>query len=89
MTNSPLRAILTPTNLLFVLLLLATAPTRTLAQPYFPDYVERGIDSALSSILMTRYDLSMRHDATGEDFHRFDEVRRMFADPLYSFRLSD
>lgn len=89
MTNSPLRATLTPTNLLFGLLLLATTSTRTFAQPYFPDYVERGIDSALSSILMTRYDLSMRHDATGEDFHRFDEVRRMFADPLYSFRLSD
>ena len=89
MYNSPLRALLSPRLLLLGCLLLASVPARGIAQPYFPDYVDRGIDSALSSILMTRYDLSMRHDATGEDFHRFDEIRRMFADPLHSFRLSD
>lgn len=59
------------------------------AQTIFPSYVERGIDSALSSILMTRYDLGMRWDATGEDFHRFSEIKRMFGDPLHSFTVAD
>lgn len=89
MYNSPLRALSSLRLLLLGCLLLASVTARGIAQPYFPDYVDRGIDSALSSILMTRYDLSMPHDATGEDFHRFDEIRRMFADPLHSFRLSD
>ncbi len=73
--------------ILFALLLSITATTSS--QPFFPTYVDAGIDSALSSILMTRYDLQMRHDATGDDIHRFDEIRRMFSDPLYSFKLSD
>lgn len=59
------------------------------AQNYFPPYVERGIDSALSSILMTRYDLGMNWDATGEDFHRFSEIKRLFGEPLRSFEIAD
>ena len=74
-------------SLLLTLLLGSTATLRS--QPLFPDYVEAGIDSALSSILMTRYDLTMRQDAAGEDIHRFEAIRRMFAEPLYSFTLSD
>ena len=71
-------------SLLFFLL-----PLFLPAQPLFPDYVERGIDSALSSLLMTRYDLGMQHDAAGDDIHRFNEIKRMFADPLRSFVLPD
>lgn len=76
---------------LFVLLLQLIPQSQLSAQgeDYFPDYVNLGIDSALSSILMTRYDLQMRHDAAGEDIHRFSAIRRMFAEPLYSFTLSD
>lgn len=59
------------------------------AQTYFPEYIERGIDSALSSMYMTRYDLGMRWDATGEDIHRFSEIKRMFGDPIRSFVVAD
>lgn len=88
MVYSPPRRFLARLSLSF---LCATALTtvQLRAQSYFPDYVDRALDSALSSILMTRYDLGMRHDATGDDVHRFDEIRRMFADPLYSFVLAD
>ncbi|MGE3801068.1 MAG: HEAT repeat domain-containing protein [Candidatus Kapaibacterium sp.] len=75
-------AIITGLSLLFL-------PSLLTSQNFFPDYVERGIDSALSSILMTRYDLGMQHDAAGDDVHRFSEIKRMFAEPLRSFIVPD
>lgn len=75
--------------LLILLIPILLAPQRAEAQSIFPDYVDAGIDSALAGILMTRYDLAMRHDATGDDPHRFEAVKRMFADPLSSFTISD
>lgn len=67
----------------------ALLPERSAAQPLFPDYVEHGIDSALSTILMTRYDLGMRWDAVEDDFHRLGEIKRIFGDPLRSFVVAD
>ena len=89
MRSSPLRRTLTPVRILIPVVLVLTTAGTALSQAYFPPFVEQGIDSALSSILMTRYDLTMRDDATGDDPHRFGEIRRMFHDPLYSFKLSD
>lgn len=72
------------------LLAIHTLPPLPLhAQSFFPDYVEQGIDSALSSIYMTRYDLGMRWDATGDDPHRFSEIKGLFSDPLRSFAIAD
>ena len=79
--------ILTRVLILSTIVLIPSLPLT--AQTYFPSFVERGLDSALSSILMTRYDLGMRWDATGEDFHRFSEIKRMFGEPLHSFVVAD
>ena len=59
------------------------------AQPLFSDYVDDGIDSALSLIAMTRYDLGMRADATGTDIHRLSTITRLFSFPLESFDITD
>ena len=69
--------------------LLIILPLASSAQTYFPEYVEQGLDSALAAILMTRYDLGMQHDAAGDDIHRFEEIKRMFAEPLRSFTVPD
>ncbi|MCE2503889.1 MAG: HEAT repeat domain-containing protein [Chlorobi bacterium] len=82
-SNRLVRGILVPW------LVLTIFPLSLLAQSFFPDYVERGLDSALSSILMTRYDLAMNHDAAGDDIHRLSEIKRMFSEPLRSFTVPD
>lgn len=59
------------------------------AQRIFPEYVAQGVDSALASVFMTRYDLGMRWDAAGEDMHRFNTIKELFGDPLRSFDVAD
>ena len=71
------------------MLVLILCPLLLSAQTYFPDYVERGIDSALAKMLMTRYDFGMNHDAAGDDIHRLDEIKRLFSEPLRSFIVPD
>lgn len=56
---------------------------------YFPEYCYKPLDSALSSILMTRNDLTMRWDATGNDLHRLKNIKNLFSNPLSAFTLSD
>ncbi|HVZ41119.1 MAG TPA: HEAT repeat domain-containing protein [Candidatus Kapabacteria bacterium] len=67
---------------------LALAATSLHAQ-YLPGYVMRGVDSALSSMAMTRADMSMRWDAAGTDPHRLSVIKRLFGDPLATFSVAD
>lgn len=69
---------------LALLLLVSTARSQPL-----PDYAMRGLDSALSAILMHRSDLTMRWDAAGTDSHRLKSISGLFGDPLRSFTLAD
>jgi HEAT repeat protein len=47
------------------------------------------IDSAMNSILMSRYDMSMRWDSAPDDPHRLNVVKYLFEDPLASFAVAD
>lgn len=69
------------------LLLLLSA--RESSGQFLPGYVERAIDSAMSAIYMTRSDMAMRWDATGNDPHRLSTIKRLFGDPLATFAVSD
>ncbi len=64
------------------------APTPARAQ-FFPDYVGKAIDSALSAVYMNRSDMAMRWDATGNDPHRLAVVKRLFGNPTGTFEIAD
>lgn len=88
--NAAVRITVTAVATVTLLLGLPALPLTPLhAQNNFPDYVEQGIDSALAAIYMTRYDLGMRWDATGDDIHRFSQIKRLFGNPLSSFAVAD
>ncbi len=74
--------------LLAALLVVPLARERATAQ-YLPNYVMRGIDSTLASILMTRSDLMMRWDRVADDPHRLNTIKELFGDPLRSIALAD
>lgn len=76
-------------RIVVILFLLLLAATPSLQGQYFPGYVMNAIDTAMSSIVMTRSDLSMRWDAAGNDTSRLDLLRRLFADPLATFTVAD
>lgn len=74
-------------SLLLTAIALASA-SRAQAQ-HLPPYVMRGIDSALSSIYMTRSDMMLRWDITPDDPYRLSTIKRLFGNPLSSFDLAD